>query len=306
MIAVIARQQVQSLARQRVFLVTAGILLLMTALAGVIGWSSHDTIVRVYDQATVYLADQRLPAPPNPFDLKPSLSLLSNMVIYIPLIGALLAIVVGYLSLADDETTGIGRLIFTRPVSRSSYVAGKALAVGVVLAATMVACLVVSVAALLAVNTVAPTAAELARLGVFYALSWLYLMAFALVGMVTVLVTNRRPLALLAALGVWLVVTFALPEFTSGLHPVASLNPIVDPVSTSQAFFRVTAKARSLSVFEQYKNASAQILATAMTSETTGHVALRALPLVGAIGGLGAAAAGLVRRHDYSKGTSDV
>ena len=119
-ISVIARQQVQSLVRQRVFLATAGILLLMTALAGVIGWSSHDTIVRVYDQATIYLADQGQPAPPNPFDLKPTLSLLSNMEIYIPLIGALLALVVGHLSLADDETNGIGRLIFTRPISRAS------------------------------------------------------------------------------------------------------------------------------------------------------------------------------------------
>ena len=230
MISVIARQQIQSLVRQRVFLANAGILLLMTALAGVIGWSSHDTIVRVYDQATIYLADKGQPAPPNPFDLKPTLSLLSNMEIYIPLIGALLALVVGHLSLADDETNGIGRLIFTRPISRASYVAGKALAVAVVLAFTVAACLLVSLAALLLVNGAAPTAAELGRLGVFYGLSWLYLEAFALVGMVTVLLTSRRPLALLAALGVWLVVTFALPEFTSGLHPVASLNPIVDPL----------------------------------------------------------------------------
>lgn len=306
MIAVIARQQVQSLVRQRVFLATAGILLLMTALAGVIGWSSHDTIVRVYDQATIYLADQGRPAPPNPFDLKPTLSLLSNMVIYVPLIGALLALVVGHLSVADDETNGLGRLIFTRPISRASYLAGKALAVAVVLAATMVACLVVSLVALLLVNGTAPTATEVGRLGLFYALSWLYLEAFALVGMVTVLLTSRRPLALLVALGVWLIVTFALPEFTSGLHPVASLNPIVDPVSTSQTFFRITSKAASLSVFEQYKNASAQILATATANETGGHVALRSLPLLGAIGGLGGAAAGLVRRHDYSKESSDV
>lgn len=305
MTAVIARQQFQSLVRQRVFLATVGILLAMTALAGVIGWSSHNTIVRIYDQATIYLADQGRPAPPNPFDLKPTLALLSNMEIYIPLIGALLALIVGHLSMADDATTGIGRLLFSRPVSRSSYVAGKATAVAAVLALTMAAAGVVSVAALGLVNHALPTLGELGRITTFYGLSWLYLLVFALVGMVTMLLTDRRPIALLAALGVWLVITFALPEFTSGLHPVASLNPIVDPVSTSQTFFRVTAKARSLSLFEQYKAASAQILAIDTTAEPAGRVLLRALPLAGTGALLGAAGTRLVRRHDYSTGATD-
>lgn len=305
MTAVVVRQQLQSLLRQRVFLAMVGILLGMTGLAGVIGWSGHSTIVRIYHQATVYLADRGQSAPANPFDLKPTLALLSNMEIYIPLVGALLALVVGNLSMADDAATGIGRLLFSRPLARSTYVAGKAVAVGVALLATMAACGLVSVVALGLVNQSWPTGSELGRIGLFYGLSWLYLLGFALVGMVTALLTDRRPLALLGAMGVWLVVTFALPEFTSGLHPVASLNPIVDPVSTSQAFFRITAKARWLSLFEQYKAASSQILAIDSAPETAGHIALRALPLAGAAGLLGGAAVWLVGRHDYSKEASD-
>lgn len=305
MIAVVARHQVQSLVRQRVFLTTAGVLLAMTALAGIIGWSSHDTIGRVYDQAVVYLAGQGQPAPPNPFDLTPTLALLANMEIYIPLVGALLALVVGHLALADDTTTGIGRLLFSRPLSRSTYVAGKAGAVAAVLAMTMAACGLVSIIEVALVNHAVPTGAEIGRVGLFYGLSWLYLVAFALVGMVTMLMTDRRPLALLSALGVWLVVTFAMPEFTSGLHPVASLNPIVDPVSTSQTFFRLTAKARGLSIFEQYKAASAQLLQIDTATESAGQLLTRALPLVVAAGVLAVAGTRLVTRHDYSKGASD-
>ncbi|MEO7430007.1 MAG: ABC transporter permease subunit [Acidimicrobiales bacterium] len=304
MIATVARQQLLSLRRQRVFLALLATLLTMTGLAGVIGWSSHHTILRVYNQATALLAAEGKPGPPNPFDLKPTLSLLSNMSIYIPLIGALLALVIGHLAMADDETTGIGRLIFSRPVRRSSYVAGKAIAAAAALAIAMAACTVVSSAALVIVNHAVPTGGELGRLALFYGLSWLYLLGFALVGMVTVLTTPRRSLALLAAMGVWLVLTFALPQFTSGLHPVASLNPIVDPVSTSQPFFRLTAKARPISITEQYKHAAAQILATAPTtsnSETARYV----LPLVISVVGLGAVATRLVDRHDYAKGSSD-
>ena len=207
--------------------------------------------------------------------------------------------------MADDSTTGIVRLLFSRPLSRSTYVTGKAVAVAAVLAVVMAACGLVSVVEVSLVNHAMPTLAEIGRVGVFYGFSWLYLVAFALVGMVTMLLTDRRPLALLSALGVWLVVTFAMPEFTSGLHPVASLNPIVDPVSTSQTFFRITAKARSLSIFEQYKAASAQLLEIDSARESTGQILTRALPLVGATGLLGLAGTRLVNRHDFSKGASD-
>ena len=91
MIATVASHQVLSLRRQRVFLALLITLLTMAALAGALCWSSHQTIVRVYDEAVKSLAANGQPVPPNPFLLKPTLSLLSNMVVYIPLIGALLA-----------------------------------------------------------------------------------------------------------------------------------------------------------------------------------------------------------------------
>lgn len=304
MISVVARHQLESLRRQRVLLATVVSLLAMTVLAGVIGWSSHNTIVRVYNDATQLLAADGQPAPPNPFDLKPTLSLLSNMSIYIPLIGALLALVIGHLAMVDDKTTGIGRLVFSRPLARRDYIAGKAAAATIVLGVTLAASAAVAVVSLALVNTSIPSLADLARLGIFYTLSWLYLLVFALVGMVTVLLTPKRSLALLGAMGVWLVLTFAVPQFTSGLHPTASLNPVVDPVSTSQTFFRVTAKARPVSVAEQYRAASAQILELT-PAESAGATGLRVLPIAGALGALAVAATSLVGRHDYSKGSSD-
>jgi ABC-type transport system involved in multi-copper enzyme maturation permease subunit len=304
MIATIAKQQVVSLRRQRVFLALVGTLLAMTAMAGAIGWSSHNTIVRVYDEAVGLLAAAGQPAPPNPFLLTPTLSQLSNMSIYIPLVGALLALVLGHLCMADDESNGIGRLLFSRQVSRTTYVLGKIVSAAVVLAAALAASLVVSTASLVIVNHAAPTAGELGRLGLFYGLSWLYLMLFALIGMVTVLLTRRRSLALLAAMGAWLVLTFAVPQLTSGLRPTSSLNPVTDPVSTSQPFFNATAKARPFSVSEQYKTASAQILGTAPAVPAS-DTARRVLPLAGSVTGLGLLTTRLVRRHDYSKGSSD-
>jgi ABC-type transport system involved in multi-copper enzyme maturation permease subunit len=298
-IAIVASHQVLSLRRQRVFLAMLATLLTMTALAGVLGWSSHQTIVRVYDEAVKLLASTGKPAPPNPFLLKPTLSLLSNMVVYIPLIGALLALIVGHLSIVDDETNGTGRLVFSRQISRTSYVLGKIVSAAVVLAVVLAASLAVSVAALLVVNrTIA--GADLGRLVMFYGLSWLYLMVFALIGMVTVLMTRRRSIALLSAMGAWLVITFVIPQFTSGLRPTQSLNPITDPASTSQTFFKITSKLQPYSVVEQYKEASGRILQTA-SAESLAQTIQRVLPIASLAVVLALLTSRLVQRHDFSR-----
>ncbi|MGA9596830.1 MAG: ABC transporter permease subunit [Acidimicrobiia bacterium] len=303
MIATVARQQLLSLRRQRVFLATLGMFVAMTAAAGILGWSSHNTIVRVYDQAVRLLAAKGQPAPPNPFLLKPELSLLSNMVIYVPMLGALLALLVGHLSLADDEITGLGRLIFSRRMSRAGYATGKIVAAAVALGVIVLVAMGLSIVSLLVANGALPGLAALGRLGLFYALSWLYLMVFALIGMTAALLSRRRSLGLLSAMGAWLVITFAIPQFTSGVRPTASLNPIVDPAGTSQRFFQITARARPISIAEQYKWASGHILVTA-PAEPAWQTVLRAVPILFAAALLALAVVALVRRHDFSRSSN--
>ncbi len=304
MIGTIAAHQLLALRRQRTFTAILVVFLAMAGLAGVIGWSSQRTIAKVYDEAVRMLAARGERAPTNPFDAKPPLALLSNMAIYIPLVGALLALIVGHLSFADDRSGGVGRLIFSRSVSRSAYVLGKVAAASVVLGAVLCATFAISAISLVLVNGHVPTNTNLFRLGAFYALAWLYLMLFALVGMVATLVSSRRSLALLTAISVWIIVTFAVPQFTSGLRPQASLNPVSDPVSTSQTFFKVTAKARPFSVAEQFKEASARILDTGPAEPTTETLA-RMLPILGLAVGLMVLTLGLAHRHDYSSRGAD-
>lgn len=299
MIRAIARHQLVSLRRQRTFLTLLAVFLLMTALAGLIGWSGHQTIIRVYDAAVATLAADGRPAPPDPFLAVPPLSLLSNMTIYIPLIGALLAVLLGHLSVAEEQASGIGRLIFSRPVARTAYFFGTCLGCATALAAVMGVAVVTSAVSLLIANAAAPTGGQLARLVIFYGLSWLYLMFFALVGMVATLLSRRRSLGLLAGLSVWLIVTFVLPQFTSGLRPTASLNPVANPAGNSLSFFQLTSRARPLSISEMYKDASAQILGTA-AGEPVAATFAKVAPIAIMTLAVGIVAVMSVRRHDYS------
>lgn len=298
---VIARQHLRSLARRQTFVLMLGVLLLMTALSGFIGWSSHATILRVYDETVRTLQAAGKPAPPNPFTAQPRLSLLNNMIIYVPLIGALLAIVIGHLSITDDRLAGVTRVIFSRPVARGSYFWGKLAGSALALAVIMTACLILSAIAIALINNGLPSASEFLRLALFYALAGIYLMLFVLIGMVTALLLRSQSMALFAAIAIWVLITFAAPQFTSGLRPVASLNPVTDPVTVSRSpFFQVTSKAKPISVGEQYKALGTQIL-TEGSSPSAASTAGRLAPflLFGIL--LTGWANLLIRRHDFSE-----
>lgn len=303
MIPAIAGQQLRSLLRQRVVAVLVTAVVAMTAVAGLIGWSSHLTIERVYGEAVRLLAAGGRSAPPDPFARKPPLSLLSNIAVYLSLVGGLLALVLGHLSVADEQFDGVGRLVFCRRVSRWAYVQGKLVGVATILVVALGASLAVSSVSVVVVNGTF-SGAQLARLVLFFSLSWLYLVVFALVGMAATLVSRRRSLGLLWGLGIWIVFTFALPQFTSGLRPVASLNPVTDPVSTSQTFFRITAHLRPASLNEQYKTASGSILQTAPTQPAS-QIGLRIVSILSAGLVLWFGVGWLVGGHDYSKVQGD-
>lgn len=302
MIATIATHQLVALRRQRVFAALLASFVLISALAGLLGWSSNHTIGRVYDEAAKLMTATGQPAPANPFLLKPALSLLSNMVVYVPLIGALFALVLGHLSVVEDEASGLGRLLFSRHITRTQYAMGKVTSAAAALAIALGASLVVSALSLLVVNH-GLAVSEVARLGLFYALSWLYLMSFVLIGIIAVLVTRRRSLALLSAMGAWLVITFVVTQFTSGLRPTQSLNPIIEPIGTSQRFFQITAYGQPFSVVEQYKATAAVILNTA-PNESTGQLVVRLLPVAALAVILLLITLALVQRHDFSRSAS--
>jgi ABC-type transport system involved in multi-copper enzyme maturation permease subunit len=165
----------------------------------------------------------------------------------------------------------------------------------------MAACLVLSVIAVALINRALPTGGELVRLTLFYALSGLYLLLFVLVGCVTALLTRSQSMALFVAVAVWVLVTFATPQFTSGLRPVASLNPVSDPVTTtSSAFFRATSKAKPIAVNEQYKALASRIL-----TEGSGVEPLKTAGQVAPIAIFTLLLAGWTRwrvgRHDFSE-----
>lgn len=249
------------LRRERLFLIISCIFLGLAVAASFIGWSTSNTINHAYDLSRPFLP-QGIHMPANPFSHVSHLSLQRNLSIYFFLIGSLLAIVIGYTATIRDRTSRVAMLTMTRPLSRLNYVSAKAVAVATVLALL----LVISYALTLLLCALFPelhlSALQIGKLGLFYGLSWIYLLSFGLLGLLSGLLARSQMLALVIPVTVWIMIGFVLPQAISGLEPTALLNP-VSITSSGQLpsiFTSLQAIFTPISFAQNYKVAAGSLL----------------------------------------------
>src|SRR6202011_2729170 len=107
------KQELLCARRERLPQILLVIFLAMVALSNFIGWATNHTVTNVYNQAV----KQSLTTAPNPFTGVSPLFYARNTVVYIVLIGALLAIVLGVQSMLRDRKAKVTDLLLSRPVS---------------------------------------------------------------------------------------------------------------------------------------------------------------------------------------------
>jgi len=250
---VVAQQEIKAILKEKTFLLLLVIFIGMTLASTYIGWSSAHTIQSVYDSTVSLLVEQGKAMPPPPFADASHLSLLKNMVIYVVLIGALLAIIIGHLMGIRDRKAGVTRLIFSRNITKRQFLLGKVLAVLFVLGSMLVAALVVSAVSSALLSHL--TFVDVMRMAGFYGLALVYLAGFAFLGLSFALTRKTSTLALLIPLIIWLAITFVLPELTSALSPTASLNPTLPQTDVLQSpvLNAIHMAVYPLSISEQFK-----------------------------------------------------
>jgi ABC-type transport system involved in multi-copper enzyme maturation permease subunit len=256
----IARHEIQSLFRERTFILLLAVFAAMTLASAYIGWSSQHTIDQVYTAAAEQIRQSGKVAPSSPFADYPHLALLKNMIIYVILIGGLLAISTGYAAGMRERKAGVLKLLFSRPVSREDFLLGKLLGISFVLAAVMFLAAIIS--AVSSAVLVRLNAQDMIHLFSFYGFSWVYLLGFAFIGFGSALVKEDEVMALLIPIIFWVTITFVLPELTSALYPTGSLNPTLPQTDILQSPQLQTMHnaVYPFSISEHYKEAAATIL----------------------------------------------
>ncbi len=224
---IIAGAEIRALFREKTMYSITGVFLFMAAMSAFIGWSTFTTTDAVYQASVVYLHANGISSiPENPLRSVPTLASFDNLIVYMLLIGALLAIIIGHRSIMRERRSGILQVLFTRPIKKGSFVFGKILGLGTVLFGIVCITAIISIASSVFLPFQHLNTGDIAHLLMFFLLSLLYMLFFALCGLFFSIVTKSESLALFIPICIWVGITFVLPELATGLTPTALLNPV--------------------------------------------------------------------------------
>ena len=258
----VASQSARLVMRERTVGLLAVMFVVLVLISAWLGWQATATVNRIYLDAAAFLADSGQPVPSNPVLAISPLSLMRNMAVYVSLIGALAAIVIGNRLIALDRKAGVLALIGIRPLPRHAYAAGKIAALAVMIAGLTTVAAVVSILTFVALPAVSVTSAQWLQLGGFFSVSGLYMMIFGLIALAAGAMVRSESVGLLIPVTIWLTATFIAPQLTQNLNPTAAINPIsalAAPPDT--AFFHLMGQVLgSISLADAYKFAAANLL----------------------------------------------
>ena len=258
-IDIVAKNEFKTLFKENTFILLLLIFILMTIFSTYIGWSAKNTIINVYQETVKELSLKGIKEiPPNPFTGIPDLSILKNMIVYVFLIGSLLALVIGNNAFIRDRRSGVLRIIFSKFISKQTYIFGKIVGIFETLLLVVFISFLLSLFSTVLISGHFLTLIEILKLSGFYAISLVYLLIFSMVGLYFAIYSDGESIALLIPVIIWVLLTFVMPQITSSLAPTALLNPNNIQVATSHSnFFHILQMIiRPFSISESYKQIS--------------------------------------------------
>lgn len=254
--AATARHELRSAHRERLPQALLVVFLGMVAASSLIGWLTHRTVTQVWEQARA----DGLTRAPNPFTDVSSLYYAANVVIYVVLTGALLAIALGVTSALRGRASGTLDLVLSRPVDTRAYLAGKLAGTASWLGLVLVVAAIVNWLSIAVIRGGVLGAEDTLRLAGFYGLAWLFLAAFLVLGLLCGIHSRRETTALLVPIAAWSVLAFVVPQLGTAARPVSLLNPVPAPPTEGGVFSAVHTLFGPLSLTEQFKTVSGSVL----------------------------------------------
>lgn len=207
----IAKKEIRDVFRNKLFLATLVMLLVLTIVSIVLGSYQVKVSLDNYNNSISFLKSlgkAELPPMPN---LNP-ISASKGFVNYIGMVGALMAIVLGNTAISKEHRNGTLRLILTRSVFRDTFMNGKLLGNLIVLTGITVVTGVITFVSLVAISGVSLSSNDVVRLLLFFLMSFLYMAFFMVLSMGVASISSKGSRALLITVIVWLVLSFVFPQ----------------------------------------------------------------------------------------------
>ncbi|MFZ3170710.1 MAG: ABC transporter permease subunit [Carboxydocellales bacterium] len=210
-VVVIAIKEFRDIFRTKTFVIILGLLFFMSMVTVILGSAQVHQKVDAYQKSIEFLKSLgRTELPPMP-NLNP-IAVSKNFVNYIGMIGALLAMILGYNAISKERKNGTLTLILSRPIYRDQLINGKILGNVMVLLTILVVIGGSTIAFINLTSGVTLTSTEIIKIILFFGMSLLYLLIFfALAFWMTIKIPQKNN-AILLTIIIWLVVAFIFPQ----------------------------------------------------------------------------------------------
>ncbi len=210
-VTIIARKEFQTAFRNRLFITIAVLFLMLSILSVYIGSITKRAELRVYNETIITLTAQGVTALPLPPEIH-TLTILANLTEYVSLVGAILAVVLGYNALIEEKESGGLKLILSRPIYRDRLLTGKLLGSTAVIGVLLGLVFVFNLGLLVLVGGIWPTPGEVLRLLSFVVLAWAYMLIFLTLSLLLSIRLQNSATVFLVSLVVWMLLSFVLPQ----------------------------------------------------------------------------------------------
>ncbi|OZB82575.1 ABC transporter permease subunit [Microbacterium sp. 13-71-7] len=214
----VAYKEVLDLRRDPLLGVLLGFLTVSIVISVLIGSADFHGQLDAYRQYVSQLSSSNSTAVPAAPQLFP-LQLLRGGIEYVEILGALLAVVLGYGTVAKEKHRGTLDLILTRPLRRFSLAGGKLVALSFVWFVIVAAISLVSVLAVATVGGAALSGHDLVRVLILAVVAWVYLIFWSALSVGITALSRQLSAGLIVGLVVWLVVVLIMPQIGDTMDP---------------------------------------------------------------------------------------
>jgi len=153
--------------------------------------------------------------PPQLFPLQ----LMRSTIEYLEIIGAVVAIVIGYSLAAKEKNRGTARLLFSRPVRDADVGLGKLMALAVIWLIVLGALSLVIAVSLIAISGSSLAALDWLKLCLAICFAWMYLFMWSALALGLAGYTKQLGTALVVCLILWLCFVLIIPQIGDTMDP---------------------------------------------------------------------------------------
>lgn len=255
----LAKKEFKAAFRDKVFFVIVLLFLLMSVASVYIGTTTRNAEMQAYENIVTVIKAQggNLPAAPEIYPL----AVLRNIIEYITMIGAVLAIFLGFDAFSGERENGTLRLLLTRPIYRDQLVTGKLLGAGMIIGALLSVTLIFNITLFSVITGMTPSLSEILRLVAFIAIAFVYMMVFYIGTLFISIKTRDRTFGFLTMMVVWIFVSFVIPQLADTQRNFAyALNNVAGTVSQIPSDTVISKAIELFSPAVQFKHIGSDLL----------------------------------------------